>query len=112
MNKWLAGIAGAVVAGVIGFLLIGEGGLLNPRPEAQGAAPRISAFNGPNYSAVGEIPVRTFAVYNAGDAAAEQCNIFWNPWGPDTVSADSILSQEFVLPPGATTEITLTAEQT
>jgi len=44
VSKWLAGIAGAVVAGVIGFLLIGEGGLLNPTPEAQGASPRISAF--------------------------------------------------------------------
>lgn len=110
MNRWLAGLAGAVIAAVIGFLLVGEGGLLNPKPEPKGAEVRITAFNGPDYSSVGEVPVRAFSVYNAGDAAAEQCNIFWNPWGPDTSSADSVLSEEFGLPPGETTDITITAD--
>lgn len=111
MNRWLAGLAGAVVAAVIGYLLVGEGGLLNPKPEPKGPEVRITAFNGPDYSSVGEVPVRSFSVYNGGDAAAEQCTIFWNPWGPETDSVDSILSEEFGLPPGASKDITITARR-
>jgi hypothetical protein len=111
INKFVVGVASSVVAAVIGFFLIGPGGLLNREKEKSPGEARITAFNGPNYSSVGQVPRRTFTVYNGGEKAAEKCVIFWNPFGPDTDVPDSILSGEFTLTPGQTKDITLQANQ-
>ena len=78
---------------------------MNPEPAKRGPEARITAFNGPNYSSVGEVPVRDFTVYNGGEEAAEMCNIFWNPFGEDPQVADSIVSTEFTLTPGEEQDI-------
>lgn len=109
--KFAVGVAGSVLAAVIGFLLIGPDGLLNRNPPERDAEARITAFNGPNYSSVGTIPVRDFTVYNGGDSAAEMCNVFWNPFGPDPQVAHSVLSVEFTLKPEETRDIQIQGDR-
>jgi hypothetical protein len=111
VNKFAVGVAGSVVAAVIGYFLIAPGGLLNPDPPTRGAEARITAFNGPNYSSVGQVPVRDFTVYNGGESAAEMCSIFWNPFGPDPQVADSVLSLQFTLKAGDTRDIQIQGDR-
>lgn len=99
------------MAAVIGYFLVGPGGLLNPDPPKRGAQARITAFNGPNYSSVGQVPVRDFTVYNGGDSASEMCNIFWNPFGPDPQVADSVLGLEFTLKAGDARDIRIQGDR-
>lgn len=107
-NKFVLGVAGSVVAAVIAFFLISPGGVLNPKPSPVPAEARITAFNGPNYSAVGEIPTRSFTVYNGGEEAAEMCEIFWYPFGEKTHGGDIVLSEQFTLLANQTKDFTLT----
>ena len=111
MNKFVVGIAASVAAAVIAFFLVGPGGVFNPDDPKRPAEARITAFNGPDYSSVGEVPVRKFTVYNGGESAAEMCNIFWNPFGPDPQVADSVLSEEFTLKPGEARDISVQADR-
>jgi hypothetical protein len=111
VNKFVIAVAASVVAAVIGYFLIGPGGLFNPDPPKRSAEARITAFNGPNYSSVGQTPMRSFTVYNGGEEAAEMCSIFWNPFGPDPEVADSVLSSEFTLKPGETKDMSITADR-
>jgi hypothetical protein len=109
INKIAISVVGSVVAAVIGFFLIAPGGALNPKPSPAPAEARITAFNGPNYSSVGEVPTRSFTVYNGGDLAAETCEIFWSPFGEKTQVVDIVLSEQFTLLPKQTKDFTLTA---
>lgn len=111
MSKFSLGVLGSVITALVGFFLIGPGGLLNPKPAKLGPRARVTAFNGPGYSSVGQVPARSFTIYNGGDTAAERCVIFWNPFGPDTKVFDAIQSAEFILTPGQAREITLVASK-
>ncbi len=106
MKKWVVGIAGSIVATVVGFFLIGPGGLFNPKPESSGPQVRITAFNGPNYSSVGQVPERTFTVSNIGDRFAQQCSIFWQPLG---TSDHPLVSEQFSLAPNESKDLTMRA---
>lgn len=106
MGKWIAGIAASVVAAVVGYFLIGPGGVFNPKPQSSGPQVRITAFNGPNYSSVGEVPQRIFTVSNIGDEFAQQCSIFWRPLGTND---HPLLSEQFSLAPNESKDLTMRA---
>jgi hypothetical protein len=73
-TKWLFGLIGAVVTGLLVWYLTHAGGPLNPQPKPPPKEPAITitAFRLPIVLQTNN-PEGTFTITNEGDAVARQC---------------------------------------
>jgi hypothetical protein len=120
--KWAAGIAAAVVAGLIVAYVSGAFEKDEPEPAptatpaptqtgtpAPAARVRISEFVAQAVY-VGNLPTARFKVYNGGDDSADRCYLYWNTVGatPDDQLIGVRVSDEFSVDPQDSHPATLT----
>jgi hypothetical protein len=118
VQKWLAGVAAAVVATVITAFVTDWFGLGGERPSddresapAQAVA-RITAFN-QSGSRVGEQPEAEITVENQGTTTAENCVVHWKSGIVFTAGVpQEVPSEEFPLQAGETSTVSLSAPAT
>lgn len=108
VGKWMAGLASAVIGGVLIWWLTSSGGPLD-RKEPSVRAVALSAFP---RSQVGQTPSATLEVANEGDGTASRCKVFWSPVTDDPSDSPYAASTEFSLDPGETRELKLATAAT
>jgi hypothetical protein len=110
MGKWLAGIASAVIIGVVVWWLTSSGGPLNPvEPPTPSPTPTplvlITKFEvGTVFIPPDSVIDASFTVYNEGDATAKECSLWWHSHGADFAPSGT---QAFSLRPQETRDLSV-----
>ena len=108
MGKWIAGIAAAVVGGVLVWWLTSLGGPLDP----QSPKVRFDALGAQSVALVGSTPSAMASVENSGDATATGCQILWSPFTDNPADTPYPASIDFSLAAGESRQMGLGTNRT